>query len=95
MEDQVPENKKKDRAARLASLGKEIQDRLLSDYIARHGENDPVSVLVEKTSGGIANGHTEHFIECDIPASEDLTGKVVKVALEKRNGNVLMGRLVR
>lgn len=94
MDGQVPENVKKDRAARLAEVGREIQERLLCKYVADHGENNPVSVLVEMTRGGVANGHTEHFIECDIPVSEDLTGKTVKVAIEGRNGNVLKGRLI-
>lgn len=92
MEGQVPENIKKQRAASLAAVSREIQDRLLDKYVNDHGENDPVYVLCEMTRDNISNGHTEHFIECDFPTDRDRTGEIVKIALCGRRGNVLLGR---
>ena len=60
MPDQIPENVKKERAAYLAGVQKEIQDKILDDYIEKHREA-PVFVLCEKWENGVCNGHTEHF----------------------------------
>lgn len=92
MEGQVPENIKKQRAAALAAVSREIQERLLDKYVADHKEENPVYVLCEMTRDNIANGHTEHFIECDFCSERDRTGEIVKIALEGRRGNVLEGR---
>ncbi len=94
MDGQVPENIKKQRAAALAAVSREIQEKLLDKYVADHGEGDPVYVLCEMTRDDIANGHTEHFIECDFPSMKDRTGEIVKVALCGRRKNVLLGRAV-
>lgn len=92
MSDQVPEQIKKQRAHTLALVGEEIQNEILESYVADHGEDNPVYVLCEITKDGIANGHTEHFIECDFGSDRDRTGEIVPIALEGRRGNVLFGR---
>ena len=92
MPDQVPENVKKKRAKILATVQKEIQDEFLDCYVKEHNEENPVYVLCEMTRDGIANGHTEHFVECNFPAGYDRTGEIVKVALESREGSLLFGR---
>ncbi|MBQ2729327.1 MAG: tRNA (N(6)-L-threonylcarbamoyladenosine(37)-C(2))-methylthiotransferase MtaB [Clostridia bacterium] len=94
MPDQVPDQIKKQRARLLSEAGEKISNEILDGYIARHGEDDPVYVLCEMTRDGVANGHTEHFVECDFPSEYDRTGEIVKIALESRNGNVLFGRAV-
>ena len=92
MPHQIPEDVKKRRARALADEQKKIQDEYLDRYVATHTEADPVLVLCEMTREGTANGHTEHFVECNFPAGYDRTGEIVKVALESREGNVLFGR---
>lgn len=94
MPDQVPEPQKKERAATLARVSKEIQDELLDSYVAEHKEKDPVYVLCETVKDGVANGHTEHFIECDIRTEGVSTGEILKVALEGRRGAVLFGKII-
>lgn len=94
MADQVAESEKKRRAARLAAVQEEVQNSILDGYIAKHGSDEPVSVLCEKWENGISNGHTEHFIECDIKTDDDMTGKIIKVALDGRNGVVLDGKII-
>lgn len=93
MPDQIPENVKKERAACLAAVQKEIQDKFLDGYIEKHRE-EPVYVLCEKWENGVCNGHTEHFAECDIPSDCDLTGKILPVTLTGRCGAVVKGKIL-
>ena len=93
MPDQIPENVKKERAAHLAAVQKEIQDKFLDGYIEKHRE-EPVYVLCEKWENGVCNGHTEHFAECDIPSDCDLTGKILPVTLTGRCGAVVKGKIL-
>lgn len=90
MPDQVPENVKKQRAARLASVQADIKSEILDEYIEKH-RNDPVYVLGEKWENGITNGHTEHFIECDIETDFDGTGHILPILLTGRDEYVLKG----
>ena len=92
MENQVPENERHRRAAYLAGIQKEIQENFLDRYIQEHSEK-PVYVLCEKWENGIANGHTEHFIECNIRTDKDTTGLILSVIPESRNNAVLSARL--
>lgn len=66
---QIPMQTRKDRAARLRTLGAEKLDSFLQSQIGRD-----VSILVEKSLEGDAIGHTEHFapvkISADLPAGE-------------------------
>lgn len=87
---QVPENVKRERAARLAKMQDEIQGKFLDNYIETHKES-PVFVLCEKWENGVLNGHTEHFAECGIPSDCDLTGKIIPVTLTGRTGSVVTG----
>ena len=93
MPQQIPENVKKERAAYLAAVQKEIQDKFLDGYIEKHRE-EPVYVLCEKWENGVCNGHTEHFAECDIPSECDLTGKILPVTLTGRCGAVVKGEFL-
>jgi len=92
MADQIPEHVKKQRAALLASVGEEIQNELLDIYVSEHADEDPVYVLCETVKENVANGHTEHFIECDFECDRDRVGEIVPVAVTGRCGNVLCGR---
>ena len=92
MDCQVPENIKHERAAQLAALQAEIQGRFLDYYIEKHKES-PVFVLCEKWENGTLNGHTEHFVECNIPSDCDLTGKTVPVILSGHDGNITYGNI--
>ncbi|MBQ4066544.1 MAG: tRNA (N(6)-L-threonylcarbamoyladenosine(37)-C(2))-methylthiotransferase MtaB, partial [Clostridia bacterium] len=94
MDGQVPENIKKQRAAALSAVSREIQERLLDKYVNDHGENCPVYVLCETVKDSTANGHTEHFIECDFKTDQNLVGVIVPVALTGRRGSVLLGKVL-
>ena len=68
----------------------EIKSQILDEYIENHREA-PVYVLGEKWEDGITNGHTEHFIECDINTDFDGTGSILPILLTGRDGFVLKG----
>ena len=93
MPDQVPDNVKKQRAAELARVQDEIKCNMLDKYIADHKEF-PVYVLGEKWEGGVTNGHSEHFIECDIRTDFDGTGMILPIKLTGRNGYVITGEVI-
>ena len=93
MPDQIPDHVKKQRTARLAEVQNQIKCDILDKYIDDHKEV-PVYVLGEKWENGITNGHTEHFVECDISTEYDGTGMILPVVLEGRDGYVLKGRVI-
>ena len=92
MPNQVPENIKKQRAARLLRVQNEIKAEILDKYIEDHRER-PVYVLGEKWEDGVTNGHTEHFIECDIKTDFDGTGHILPIVLTGRDKFVLRGEI--
>ena len=92
MPNQVPEPVKKRRAAYLAAVQDDVKSAILDEYIEKHRE-EPVYVLGEKWEKGITNGHTEHFIECDIETEFDGTGMILPVLLTERDGFVLKGTI--
>lgn len=94
MPDQVPENVRRERAASLSAVQEKIQAKLIEDYISAHADGTrPVHVLCEKWERGVCNGHTEHFIECNIPSDTDMTGRIIDTVLVSAHGAVLDGRM--
>lgn len=91
MANQVPESIKKERVRALETVDNEIRMAMLTEYITAH-QTEPVYVLIEKVEYGLANGHTEHFVEVDIPTSRtDVVGKILSVLLTETNGVICRG----
>ena len=91
MANQVPESVKKARVRALEEVDEEIRTAMLTEYVAAH-RTDPVYVLVEKAEDGVANGHTEHFVEVDIPTGRmDTVGKLLPVLLTETDGVICRG----
>ena len=91
MPDQIPEPVKKARVRALEDVDDAIRTEMLAEYVAAHGTT-PVHVLVEKAENGVANGHTEHFVEVDIPtACTDVVGKLLPVSLTETDGVICRG----
>ena len=88
MPDQVPEDIKRKRVKELSAMQKAAQNAFLDKYISEH-RTSPVYVLGEKWENGVTNGHTEHFVECEIATEADCTGKILPVLLTGRTGSVL------
>ena len=91
MADQIPESVKKARVRALEEVDEEIRTAMLTEYVAAH-RTEPVYVLVEKAEDGVANGHTEHFVEVDIPTGRtDTVGKLLPVLLTETDGVICRG----
>lgn len=91
MPDQIPEPVKKERLKRMEDVQAALRLEMLEDYVEAH-RTEPVYVLVEQQKNGIANGHTEHYVETDIPTEEDLNGKIVPVLLDGTDGIICTGK---
>lgn len=94
MPDQIPEHIKKERLRALEEIQTELRREMLETYVAEHNRI-PVFVLVEKIENGVANGHTEHFVEVDIPVSDagdtDSVGQLMPVLLTETDGVICRG----
>lgn len=76
MSAQIPEEEKKRRAEAMELMHAECRRELLSKYAKR---NSPVHVLFERCRDGILSGHSEHFVELEVPGGEELVGKICAV----------------
>lgn len=90
MPDQVPDEIKKVRAARLAAVQREIKQSILTEYVEAHKET-PVALLIEEFDDGEAVGHTEHFVELRAPAGCGGVGDIVEVYLTETDGVICRG----
>lgn len=93
MENQVPEQIKRDRFNHLEAEGKEINGEIIEKYITDHsvGTGSPVRVLVEKNVGASCSGHSEHFVEVKIRNHTAEVGSVVEAYLDGTDGKFCVG----
>lgn len=92
MDEKVPVDVRRERAAKLIEIQKAITDDLLTEEIARESER---IVLFETYSNGIAHGHTESFIEVSVPAPYDIHGERVKVTLNRHENGICYGEIAK
>ncbi len=90
MKEQVPEQIKHARLAELEGVGKEIKEKLLTDYVTSH-RNSPVQVLAEKSKNGRTFGHSEHFVEVYVDGISADAGTIIPVLLDRTDGNTCIG----
>ena len=90
--DQVPENVRHDRLVRLEAVGREIKREILDHYVENHRET-PVYVLVEKSDGGTAVGHSEHYFEVRVPDCTAEAGEILAVRLDGHDGETVTGHI--
>ncbi len=97
MPDQLPENVKKSRVARLEEVSARLKKELLEDYINKHRQK-PIFLLVEKSDGDFVTGHSEHFAEIRAKILPDKRapeiGEIVAVLLDSLDGSFCVGRIV-
>lgn len=91
MDDQVPDEKNKERMARLIAISEECSLKSNEIYL-----NNVYPVLVEgkaKKDENLLCGKTDQGRTVVFPCSTDLTGKIVNVKITKIKLNVLVGEL--
>lgn len=97
MEGIVNADVKKNRIKKLTALGKQKMKSFLEKFIGRE-----VEVLPEKfaprssecessTNYGILQGHTDNYLCVEFEGEENLKGKITKVTLKERMGEILYG----
>ena len=91
MKDQIPENVKKERVAKLSEISREIRAEILDEKVA---EGKSTEVLFETTREGYSHGHTADFIEVKVKTSKRLNGLMRSVKLISHDGDVCEGVLV-
>ncbi len=74
MEGQIPECEKAERSAQLSSLARQMGEEILRGAVA---SGEPLSVLFETASGGIATGHTPSFLPVRVKTGRRLGGRVL------------------
>ena len=89
MKDQIPEDIKKERSARLIALQDEIRKEILSKEIGNE-----YSVLFETHSDGFATGHTPSFIEVKAISDRSLQGNVRKVRIVRAKDGFCIGDII-
>lgn len=84
MEDQVPNEIKKDRARRLIEIDKKLQYEYNNIFL-----NKVVSVLIEECNDNISIGHTENFLKVLINEKLDINKNYNILITEIRNEEVI------
>lgn len=88
---QIPQEIKKERATRLAEIQASIKRSILEDAVKKAA---PFPVLFETEAGGVAYGHSHHFIEVGVPGLADSRGKILSVLPLSTDGERLTGRVL-
>lgn len=94
MDGQLPVEIKNERLKILSEEQKKIKEKMLTRYFMDHREKS-VHVLAETYREGHIIGHSEHFVEIQIPYNHNVSGKIVEACLESSNGQVCCGSACR
>lgn len=92
MENQIPENVKKERCRRLAEVQAEIKSALLDDYVKRFSDGG-CSVLFEQKKGGVNIGHSGQYIEVHVKDERNLSNMTLDVRITGHDGEHCFGEV--
>ena len=90
-ENQVPEQVKKERSARLTSECVRVRDELLSELVEG---GEPLSVIMETRKGSTINGHSDSYVEVCAESEKDLRGELVLVKPISHKNGVIYGEII-
>ena len=86
---QVNDSVKKDRATRLISLSKELEEEYAKMFVGQE-----LSMIVEQKSGNNMIGHTSNFLQVILPYDEELIKKEVKVLIKDVKKDKIYGEII-
>lgn len=89
MENQIPDNVKSERVAKLEQVGREIVFEMAEQYIGTQKK-----VLFETCEDGRAIGHTEEFLEVSVITDANLHGEMKLVKLNGFSQNGFSGFII-
>ncbi len=91
MDGQIAPEVKKDRAAELACVARQIRAELLGELV----KDAPIrEVLFETYRDGIAHGHTADFVEVAVPSDRPMHSELRSVRLIGTDGNICSGMIL-
>ena len=89
--DQIPEDVKKDRSARLIRVKNEVRDEVLGRIV---DEGAPVSVILETYDGVYYTSHSDTFAEVKVEGPMGLCGEMVTVIPVSHKDGIILGKLI-
>ena len=90
-DNQIPEQVKKERSARLIDAVSSVRDGILSQIVAK---GEVLSCILETYSSGSYSAHSDGFVEVEVEAEAGLEGKMVKVLPVSQKNGIVYGRLL-
>ena len=90
MQDQVPEDIKKERVHILSEISRQTRMKILDSMV---DGNLTVSVLFETYQDGFVFGHTADFVEVCAKSDRAMHGEIANVRLISHNGDVCVGEI--
>ena len=89
---QIPENIKRERSARLIAAKDGIRDRVLGDMV---GRGETLSVILETYHEGVYTAHSDTFAEIRVEGEEGLGGDMVSVMPLSHKNGIIFGKLLK
>ncbi len=90
-ENQVPEQLKKERSARLIAECARVRDDILESVVT---SGKPLSVIMETRKGSALHGHSDSYIEVCAESKEDKRGDLVSVKPLYHKNGVIYGETI-
>ena len=90
-ENQIPENIKKERSARLMAECHRVRDEILSEVVEA---GEPLSCILESERGGIYTAHSDSYIELCVKAEKGMSGNHVFVKPISHKNGVIYGEIL-
>lgn len=90
-EDQIPEQVKHERSARLMAECRAMRDEILSETVSL---GKPLSCIFESCHGGVYTAHSDSYIEVRVKSDADLSGKLISVKPLYHKDGVIYGEIL-
>ncbi len=88
---QIPENIKRERSARLIAECARVRDEVLQSVV---DSGEPLSVIMETRKGSLHNGHSDSYIEVCAESKNDLRGELVLVKPIRHENGKIYGKII-
>ncbi len=95
MENQVPEEVKKDRVAKLIELNTELTLNYAKEYVGDVLEVIPERAFKEDPASGLLMGYSDNYLNVVFPGTEEMIGNVCKVKIDEAGSEYCKGTFVR
>jgi threonylcarbamoyladenosine tRNA methylthiotransferase MtaB len=88
--DQIPEDVKRERSARLIAEVRRVRDLTLDSVVERR---EPLPVIFETLSGGRYKGHSDSYIEVSTCSPRDIRGEDIIIIPEYHKDGIIYGKI--